>query len=208
MRILTSTIALCASFSANNIHVMAQPCQGGIFDKGNGSPSQVPSHVLEKFLAKTQVKKGQEYRYQEVNDNSVQVGENTISLDENDLDPVGIMSEGAHIIIDNVAITFPPLVFQSKEDPSVTITKDANGKLLSAIKRGTGNGRGVNLDVLSLYDDTFVTIDKEDIDDALMAEFGDKEVKIPGSHRKLQSNKHAKPIPHDRSLQTMSVLLD
>jgi Metallo-peptidase family M12 len=87
----------------------------------------------------------------------------------------------------------------------MTTTKDANGKLLSVTKRGQGNGRGVNLDVLYLYDDTYVTIDEDDIDADLVAEFFDESIPVPDVRRSRQL-RTSMEVHHERSLQNYDVV--
>ncbi|CAB9513323.1 unknown protein [Seminavis robusta] len=64
-----------------------------------------------------------------------------------------------------------PLCFKSNTDSSVTITKGAEGWLLSATKRGNGNGHGVNMDVFPVVDNYFAELDADDISDELLPEF-------------------------------------
>ena len=80
------------------------------------------------------------------------------------------MAPGAPITIDGKETFFSPLIFKSNSDDSVTVAKDANGKLLSASKRGQGQGRGrgVTIDVLHVWEDTYITVDAEDLYQAIL----------------------------------------
>ena len=117
---------------------------------------QTPDHVLQRFNENNQVKAGRSLPLQEIDGSTVIVGGSQISLLDSDLTPLDVFAEGARIWFDGEEKEKQDFVFQSKTDSSVTITKGTDGQLVSASKRGSGNGRGVNLDVLPLSDGVFL----------------------------------------------------
>lgn len=148
-----------------------------LVDAGNRGEDKnrerVPPKVLERFDRRNQVKPGRELDYQRVGRrrNQVTVGDSEISLWDTDLEPAKVMTPSSRMAINGHFAAYQPMVFKSKQDESVTITKDVNGNLLSASKRARGTGRGKKVDVLKLSYDTFVSVDADDLDDEQLKQF-------------------------------------
>ena len=200
MKLTSFALAFLASATAASPETLSrnlqfeeeiQPRAGNANGKGNGPPQ----HVLDRFSAEGQVKPGRPLFVQSLTGKSVNVGGRSISFDDADLTPVDILSKGARITVDDKEAFFSPMVFQSNQDPDVIITKDPYGKLLSASKRGSGK----HLDVLPLDGDNFVTVEEDDLDDALLAQFQLEDAQNPGRRRHLRPGRDNQGT---RSLQT------
>ncbi|CAB9513322.1 Reprolysin (M12B) family zinc metalloprotease [Seminavis robusta] len=155
---------------------------------GNGQGHGPPDFVLAKFNQDNQVKPGRTLPIQEVTGNLVNVAGRSVSFVDSDLTPKKVFAPGARVFVDGAEVTIPPLVFESKSDSSITITKGTNGRLLSASKRGNGNGRGAKVDVLPVQDDFFAELDADDISDELLAEFTLADAQSPNDRRFLRSS--------------------
>jgi Metallo-peptidase family M12 len=152
---------------------------------------------------------------QEVDGSTVNVGGTQISLSESLLTPVDIFAQGAQVFVDGIEIALQPSVWKSTSDSSVTIVKGANGKLLSASKRGPGYGRGNKLDVLPVDGNFFMTVDEDDLSEEALGHFTSVEALVEDVRSRslrLESEpmKQLSPTfqahPHGRSLTLFDIV--
>ncbi|CAB9511704.1 Membrane [Seminavis robusta] len=133
--------------------------------KSNGSPGSngngPPDHVFEKFRARNHLKPGANPFLQQLDADapSVDVGGETVSLDDGDLEEVELFAKHARLLVDGSSVSGLPKAFRSKSDDSIVITKSSNGALVSVSKKGSAKVVPVG------HDNYYATIEADDVDE-------------------------------------------
>jgi len=108
-------------------------------ENGQGPPNWV--QTLKKFKERSKIKSGAKLKFQQVEKRgSVKIKGKDVSFRDEDIVPVKIFTETAKIVVDGEEFPVQDVVFTSKEDDSVSFTRDTDGTLISAsfINESTG----------------------------------------------------------------------
>ncbi|CAB9519611.1 expressed unknown protein [Seminavis robusta] len=133
-------------------------------------------HALVDFERQHHMKKGA-HTFQQVpkGAKSVDIDGKVVSLEDKDLIPINIFSENAKFVVDGVERVILLTDYESKDDPDVIVTMDANGGLVAANKMS--KDRVVEVAPIP-GSDFFVTVAPEDLDEDAMKDMEDGQDEI------------------------------
>lgn len=141
---------------------------GNSNSNGRGPPSWVleklPEVVVARFREDNMLRDDAEPNYQSIpgGSQSFDIEGTTISLSDSDLTPLNIMAKGGRITVDGKEQLLFPSVYKSKKDDSIIVTKNSNGRLVSASKRS--RDRSIKVVPIANDQDVYMSISSDDLD--------------------------------------------
>jgi hypothetical protein len=140
---------------------------------------------LENLKTRNQLKDDFRMVLQECIGDFFEVDGQWISFQAKDIVGIDVFEKGAEFYMNGIQLsTLPdPMVYMSKDDPSVMIVKGHGGRLLRATKRDPISGKTVSIVPVEPGSDSciFITVSEVDIHDGMMQNFtyGDTELLNP-----------------------------
>lgn len=172
---------------------------------GHGLKVGIPQDALDKFKEKKFLRDDFDPSGQLVLDNRVTLGSETISVDDNDLDPFDVFTADANYFLGESKQGMPASsVFRSKVDPSVLVFKDDSG-LRRVTKTDPAYGIPVSLEQLEDGSSIFVEIGSGDIDESKLKQFNYGEPPAPGMEYRLLQEVKERVASSDRFNRNLAV---